>query len=46
VRDVAHVPREEVVHRDDLVALSEQAVAEVAPEEAGSAGDQNAHEEA
>ena len=43
VGDVVHVAGAEVVHGDHLVALSQQAVAEMGADEAGSAGDENAH---
>src|SRR6266498_5836203 len=41
--DVAKVARYEVVHRDDLVPLGEEPVAEVAPQKPGASGDQNPH---
>jgi hypothetical protein len=43
VRDVAQVPGHEVVHGEDLVALGQEPVAEVAPQEAGSSGHQDSH---
>ena len=43
VGEVLHVAREEVVHRDDLVAFGEQAVADVASQKPRAPGDQNAH---
>ena len=45
VRDVAHVARDEVVEADDLVALGEEAVGEVAAEEAGGSRDDGALQE-
>ena len=42
VRDVRRRPGREVVERDDLVPLVEQAFAEVRAEEAGAAGDDRA----
>ena len=45
MRDVARVARQQVVDRDDLVALGEKAVAEVAAEEPGAAGDETLMDE-
>ena len=41
--EVAALARDEVVHPDDLVALAEEALAEVRAQEAGRAGDEDAH---
>jgi hypothetical protein len=43
VCDVELPPREEVVDRHDFVAVFEEAFAEMGTEEAGTAGDENAH---
>jgi hypothetical protein len=43
VRDVARVARQQVVHRDHIVPFAEQAIAEVAAEEACAAGHENSH---
>ncbi len=44
VRDVAHVARHEVVEADDVVPLGEEAVREVAAEEARGSRDDDAHQ--
>jgi len=43
VSDVGATPGVEVVEADHLVTIPEQALAEVAPDEAGSAGDEGSH---
>ncbi|GMV11161.1 MAG: hypothetical protein AMXMBFR55_28950 [Gemmatimonadota bacterium] len=44
VRDVVGVAGDEVVEPDDLVPLPQEAVGEVRPQEAGGAGDEDAHQ--
>ncbi len=43
VGDVLGRAGDEVIDRDDLVALGEEPIAEVRPDEPGSAGDERAH---
>jgi hypothetical protein len=43
VCDVARIPRDEVVDRDDVVSVREQSIDEVGPDEAGAAGDDDTH---
>jgi hypothetical protein len=42
VLDVGFLGGEEVVEADDIVALGDEAIADVRPEEAGAAGHENA----
>ena len=39
--NVAHIPRDEVVHSDYFVALSDKAIAQMGPKEAGRAGNED-----
>jgi hypothetical protein len=43
VGDVIHTAGAQIVHSDDLVAISHQVIAEMGPDEPGSAGDENTH---
>jgi hypothetical protein len=44
VGDVLLAAREKVIEADDLMALGDELVAKVTAEEAGSAGDKDAHD--
>ena len=43
VGDVVRMPRDEVVHADDGVAIGEKAIGQVRPEETGGTGDEDPH---
>jgi hypothetical protein len=43
VRDILRAAGNQVVHRDNSMALGQKSVAQVRPEKAGSASDQNSH---